>query len=85
VSAHPLVVAARAIGVRDARVLDAVAAVPRVSYVPHARVGEADLDRPIPIGSDQVTTQPSLVAAMVEALALRGGGRQQRARRARAV
>jgi protein-L-isoaspartate(D-aspartate) O-methyltransferase len=75
VPAHPLVVAARAIGVRDARVLDAVAAVPRASYVPHARVGEADLDRPIPIGSGQVTTQPSLVAAMVEALALHGGER----------
>jgi protein-L-isoaspartate(D-aspartate) O-methyltransferase len=75
VSAHPLVVAARAIGVRDARVLDAVAAVPRASYVPRARVGEADLDRPIPIGSGQVTTQPSLVAAMVEALALQGGER----------
>jgi protein-L-isoaspartate(D-aspartate) O-methyltransferase len=75
VPAHPLVVAARAVGVRDARVLDAVAAVPRASYVPPARVGEADLDSPIPIGSDQVTTQPSLVAAMVEALALRGGER----------
>jgi protein-L-isoaspartate(D-aspartate) O-methyltransferase len=75
VSAHPLVVAARAIGVQDARVLDAVAAVSRAAYVPHARVGEADLDLPIPIGSDQVTTQPSLVAAMVEALALRGGER----------
>jgi protein-L-isoaspartate(D-aspartate) O-methyltransferase len=75
VSAHPLVVAARAVGVRDARVLDAVAAVPRASYVPHGRVGEADLDRPIPIGAGQVTTQPSLVAAMVEALALRGGER----------
>jgi protein-L-isoaspartate(D-aspartate) O-methyltransferase len=75
VSAHPLVVAARAIGVRDARVLDAVAAVPRASYVSQAHVDEADLDRPIPIGSGQVTTQPSLVAAMVEALALRGGER----------
>jgi protein-L-isoaspartate(D-aspartate) O-methyltransferase len=70
-----LLVAARAIGVRDARVLDAVAVVPRASYVPRARVGEADLDRPIPIGAGQVTTQPSLVAAMVEALALRGGER----------
>jgi protein-L-isoaspartate O-methyltransferase len=36
VSAHPLVVAARAVGVRDARVLDAVAAVPRACYVPQA-------------------------------------------------
>jgi protein-L-isoaspartate(D-aspartate) O-methyltransferase len=75
VSEDPLVVAARAIGVRDARVLDAVATVPRASYVPHTRVGEADLDGPIPIGAGQVTTQPSLVAAMVEALGLRGGER----------
>jgi protein-L-isoaspartate(D-aspartate) O-methyltransferase len=75
VSEHPLIVAARATGVGDARVLDAVAAVPRASYVPHARVGEASLDGPIPIGAGQVTTQPSLVAAMVEALALRGGER----------
>jgi protein-L-isoaspartate(D-aspartate) O-methyltransferase len=74
-SAHPLVVAARATGVRDARVLDAVAAVPRASYVPPDRARDADLDRPIPIGWEQVTTQPSLVAAMVEALALRGGER----------
>jgi protein-L-isoaspartate(D-aspartate) O-methyltransferase len=75
VSSHPLVVAARAVGVRDARVLDAVAAVPRASYVLPARAGEAHLDRAIPIGSDQVTTQPSLVAAMVDALALRGDER----------
>jgi protein-L-isoaspartate(D-aspartate) O-methyltransferase len=75
VSAHPLVAAARATGVRDARVLDAVAAVPRASYVPPIHVGEANLDRPIPIGAGQVTTQPSLVAAMVDALALRGGER----------
>jgi protein-L-isoaspartate(D-aspartate) O-methyltransferase len=74
-SEHPLVVAARAIGVRDVRVLDAVAGVPRASYVPRVRVGEADRDRPIPIGAGQVTTQPSLVAAMVEALALEGGER----------
>jgi protein-L-isoaspartate(D-aspartate) O-methyltransferase len=75
VSVHPLVVAARATGVRDARVLEAVAAVTRASYVPPALVGEANLDHPIPIGSGQVTTQPSLVAAMVEALALRGDER----------
>jgi protein-L-isoaspartate O-methyltransferase len=51
VSTHPRVVAARAIGVRDPRVPDAAAAVPRASYVPHARVGEVELDRPIPFGS----------------------------------
>jgi protein-L-isoaspartate(D-aspartate) O-methyltransferase len=72
VTAHPLVAAARKAGVRDARVLDALAAVPRAAYVPAGHVSEADVDRPIPIGGGQVTTQPSLVAAMVEALELRG-------------
>jgi protein-L-isoaspartate(D-aspartate) O-methyltransferase len=72
---HPLVHAARAVGVLDRRVLDAVAAVPRAAYVPVDRVAEANLDRPIPIGGGQVTTQPSLVAAMVEALSLCGDER----------
>ena len=52
--------------------LDALAAVPRHEYVPSGYEGVADRDAPIPIGHDQVTTQPSLVAAMVEALALEG-------------
>jgi protein-L-isoaspartate(D-aspartate) O-methyltransferase len=69
---HPLARAARATGVRDRRVLDALAAVPRAAYVPADRVGDADLDRPIPIAGGQVTTQPSLVAAMVEAVGLLG-------------
>jgi protein-L-isoaspartate(D-aspartate) O-methyltransferase len=69
---HPLARAARAAGVRDQRVLDALTAVPRAAYVPADSVGEADRDRPIPIPGGQVTTQPSLVAAMVEALALQG-------------
>jgi len=64
--------AARAAGVRDQRVLAALTAVPRAAYVPAESVGDADLDRPIPIPGGQVTTQPSLMAAMVEALALRG-------------
>jgi protein-L-isoaspartate(D-aspartate) O-methyltransferase len=73
--AHPLAAAARSVGVRDPRVLEALAAVPRAGYVPPEVVHRADEDRPIPIGSGQVTTQPSLVAAMVEALALRGAER----------
>jgi protein-L-isoaspartate(D-aspartate) O-methyltransferase len=68
----PLVAAARASGVRDRRVLDALAAVPRAAYVPADRAYEASRDRPIPIAGGQVTTQPSLVAAMVQALELRG-------------
>jgi protein-L-isoaspartate(D-aspartate) O-methyltransferase len=69
---HPLAAAARAAGVRDERVLEALAAVPRAAYVPEGSEGLADTDRPIAIGHGQVTTQPSLVAAMVEALALTG-------------
>jgi protein-L-isoaspartate(D-aspartate) O-methyltransferase len=72
---HPLVAAARKAGVRDSRVLEALAVVPRADYVPKGSEGAADDDRPIPIGGGQVTTQPSLVAAMVEALELRGDER----------
>jgi protein-L-isoaspartate(D-aspartate) O-methyltransferase len=67
-----LVAASRAAGVRDARVLDAIAAVPRRGFVPSELVGRAYSDEPLPIPHAQVTTQPSLVARMVEALALAG-------------
>lgn len=67
-----LVAAARAAGVHDERVLAAVAAVPREGFVPaHARP-EAPRDRPVPIGSGQTTSQPSLIAKMLAALALTG-------------
>ena len=71
----PLVAAARAAGVRDERVLDAIAAAPRADFVPAEYGRYADTDAPIPIPHDQVTTQPSLVARMVEALALTGDER----------
>ena len=70
-----LVEAARDAGVRDERVLVAIAAVPRSKFVPAEFVGEADVDAPIPIPHAQVTTQPSLVARMAEALALSGDER----------
>jgi protein-L-isoaspartate(D-aspartate) O-methyltransferase len=62
----------RATGVRDERVLDAVVSVPRAAFVPAGEVGRAYRDEPIPIPHGQVTTQPSLVARMLEALALDG-------------
>jgi protein-L-isoaspartate(D-aspartate) O-methyltransferase len=65
-----LVAAARAAGVADERVLAAIAAVPRAEFVPTEWARRADVDAPIPIPHWQVTTQPSLVARMVEALAL---------------
>jgi protein-L-isoaspartate(D-aspartate) O-methyltransferase len=52
-------------------VLAAIAAVPRADFVPPEYVEQAELDAPIPIPHEQVTTQPSLVARMVEALGLR--------------
>jgi protein-L-isoaspartate(D-aspartate) O-methyltransferase len=60
-------------GVRDERVLDALRRVPRASFAPPALRDRAYVDIPLPIPHDQVTTQPSLIAKMVEALALRGG------------
>lgn len=62
----------RAAGIRDERVLEAIARVPRAEFVPADAVGKAYFDEPIPIGHGQVTTQPSLVARMVEALSLSG-------------
>ena len=65
----------RATGVRDERVLQAIASVPRAAYVPSDQVSRAYLDEPIRIPRGQVTTQPSLVARMLEALELSGGER----------
>jgi protein-L-isoaspartate(D-aspartate) O-methyltransferase len=70
-----LVAASRAAGVKDKRVLAAIAAVPRVDFVPADYTRQADVDAPIPIPHHQVTTQPSLVARMVESLALTGDER----------
>jgi protein-L-isoaspartate(D-aspartate) O-methyltransferase len=66
-----LVAASVHAGVTDSRVLDAVAAVGRIGFVPPELAAEADHDSPLPIPHGQVTTQPSLVARMIEALGLR--------------
>jgi protein-L-isoaspartate(D-aspartate) O-methyltransferase len=72
---HPLVEASRLAGVADGRVLEAIRSVPRAEFVPPPLVSLAELDRPLPIPHTQVTTQPSLVARMVEALGLTGSER----------
>lgn len=58
----------KARGVRDARVLDAMAQVPRHHFLPAEQRGEAYEDRPIPIGHGQTISQPYIVAYMTEAL-----------------
>ena len=65
-----LLVAARDHGVRDLRLLEAIAAVPRAQFVPPGLATHAYEDEPLPIPHGQVTRQPSLVAQMVEALEL---------------
>lgn len=57
---------------RDERLLAVMAELPRAAFVPPPRAAEAYLDEPVRIRHRQVTTQPSLVAKMVEALALEG-------------
>jgi protein-L-isoaspartate(D-aspartate) O-methyltransferase len=60
-------------GISDPRVLAALREVPRAAFVPPDLVGRAYADEPLPIPHGQVTTQPSLVARMVEALVVDGG------------
>ncbi len=62
-------------GVRDARVLAALRRVPRHELVPAPQREHAYEDRPLPIGRGQTISQPYVVAAMTEALALRGDER----------
>jgi protein-L-isoaspartate(D-aspartate) O-methyltransferase len=62
-------------GIRDARVLDAMARVPRHRFVPPEFVREAYADYPVPIGEGQTISQPYIVALMTEALELEGEAR----------
>lgn len=61
----------RARGIRDERVLDAMARVPRHEFVPPEHRDQAYEDHPLAIGEGQTISQPFVVAAMLEALALR--------------
>lgn len=74
-SSEDLVNAIRERGIRNERVLEAFRRVRREYFVPPEWIDIAYVDRPIPIPHEQVTTQPSLIAQMVEALRLAGSGR----------
>jgi protein-L-isoaspartate(D-aspartate) O-methyltransferase len=60
----------RARGVRDPRVLDALAGVPREAFLPPELAELAYDDRPLPIEAGQTISQPYIVALMIEALGL---------------
>jgi protein-L-isoaspartate(D-aspartate) O-methyltransferase len=59
--------------VEDTRVLDAMGAVPRHSFIPTELLGQAYEDHPLPLGYGQTISQPSLVAMMTELLELEEG------------
>ena len=62
-------------GIRDARVLAAMSSLPRHQFVPeHLRQGAYE-DHPLPIGEGQTISQPYIVAAMLEHLALQPSDR----------
>lgn len=61
---------ARLIGrldLEDPRIADAFRAVDRAGYVPQDLRDDAYQDRPVPIGAGQTTSQPSLIAHMIDA------------------
>jgi len=60
-------------GIRDPRVLAALRGVPRHRLVPEALRHRAYEESALPIGERQTISAPRVVAAMSEALALRGG------------
>jgi protein-L-isoaspartate(D-aspartate) O-methyltransferase len=63
----------RARDITDARVLDAMLAVPRHMFIPEAQHREAYGDFPLPIGHSQTISQPYIVAFMTQALEVQPG------------
>jgi protein-L-isoaspartate(D-aspartate) O-methyltransferase len=57
-------------GIRDVRVLEAMSKVPRHEFVPESFRQDAYEDYPLPIGEGQTISQPYIVAAMLQHLAL---------------
>ena len=62
-------------GIHDQRVLEAMAKIPRHSFVSPEYQAAAYEDRPLPIGEGQTISQPYMVAVMTQSLELTGGER----------
>jgi protein-L-isoaspartate(D-aspartate) O-methyltransferase len=65
----------RARGIRDARILEAMATVPRHEFVPVRQASAAYEDRALPIGEWETISQPFIVALMTEAADVGPGDR----------
>lgn len=59
-------------GIRDERVLHAMARIPRHLFVAEEYRPQAYEDHPLPIGEDQTISQPFIIAVSLQALELRG-------------
>jgi protein-L-isoaspartate(D-aspartate) O-methyltransferase len=59
--------------IRDRRVLEVMARLPREKFVSPEVRRQAYEDRPLPIGCEQTISQPYIIALMTEALELTGG------------
>lgn len=53
--------------IHDPRVLEAMSKVPRHLFVSQERWADAYADHPVPIGEQQTTSQPYIIAAMLQA------------------
>lgn len=62
-------------GINDARVIAAMADVPREAFVPGVPLALAYADGPLPIGAGQTISQPYIVALMIEAAGIAPGDR----------
>ena len=62
-------------GIKDRRVLEALARIPREPFVEEALRAKAYTDAPLPIGDKQTISQPWIVARMCELLEPDGTGR----------
>ena len=62
-------------GIRDERLLAAMSKVPRHEFVSQQNWHEAYADHPIPIAEKQTTSQPYMIAAMVQAAEIKSGDR----------
>jgi protein-L-isoaspartate(D-aspartate) O-methyltransferase len=62
-------------GIRDERLLAAMSRVPRHEFVSQQNWNEAYSDHPVPIAEKQTTSQPYMIAAMVQAAQIKAEDR----------
>ncbi|MGZ4733283.1 MAG: protein-L-isoaspartate(D-aspartate) O-methyltransferase [Terriglobales bacterium] len=67
---HMVETQVRARGIRDQRLLDAMASIPRHEFVDARYRDQAYEDHPLPIGAGQTISQPYIVALMLDLLQL---------------